>query len=248
MGKICDTWNYGNVGEQIRKHLRLSHILSLLCLYPSRPSRPSNPPSLVFSRRRAVFAVFSPVSPISSPPLSSSSSFFLLCPSHPLVLTPELSPLKSPGNKLWCLDSSLLSRSPHPSSPSADTSAVKVGPIQKARPLYSVQYKRVSLSHSNVFPLFSLFLFFPLFFSARVLCVQCAMLTVAALCQKNPHKHTHTQTYMYEHTHTQSQTHSWAPAAYKDWGLEINEGERRKGERSLNKLALEKRRKTRKRE
>jgi len=46
--------------------------------------------------------------------------------------------------------------------------------------------------------------------------------------------------------HAQSQTHSWAPAAYKDWGLEINEGERRKGERSLNKLALEKRRKTRK--
>lgn len=45
------------------------------------------------------------------------------------------------------------------------------------------------------------------------------------------------------HTHTQSTTHSWAPAAYKDWGLEINEGERRKGERSLNKLALEKRRK-----
>lgn len=45
------------------------------------------------------------------------------------------------------------------------------------------------------------------------------------------------------HTHTQSQTHSWAPAAYKDWGLEINEGERRKGERSLNKLALEKREK-----
>ncbi|KAJ4927516.1 hypothetical protein JOQ06_015243, partial [Pogonophryne albipinna] len=98
------------------------------------------PPSPVFSRRGAVFAVSSPVNPISSPPLSSSSPFFLLCPSHPLVLTPGLIPLKSPGNKLWCLRSSLLSRSPHPSSQSADTSAVKAGPVQKARPLHSVLF------------------------------------------------------------------------------------------------------------
>lgn len=238
MGDICGTWSCGNVEEQMRKHL-LSHTLSPV------PSRlyPSAPPSPVFSRRGAVFAVSSPVNPISSPPLSSSSPFFLLCPSHPLVLTPGLIPLKSPGNKLWCLRSSLLSRSPHPSSQSADTSAVKAGPVQKARPLHSVLYKHVGLERSNVSPLFSLFLLFSLFFAARVLCVQCAMLTVAALCQKK-----HTQTHTCMHTHTQSRTHSWAPAAYKDWGLEINEGERRKGERSLNKLALEKRRKMRKRE
>lgn len=145
MGEISDTWSCGNIEEQMRKHLdfpTFCHPSRLFCLYPSRPSAPS---SLVFSRRRAVFAVSSPVNPISSPPLSSSSLFFLLCPSHPLVLTPGLSPLKSPGNKLWCLGSSLLSRSPHPSSQSADTSAAKVGPVQKARPLHSVQYKRVSL-------------------------------------------------------------------------------------------------------
>lgn len=42
--------------------------------------------------------VSSPVSPVSSPPLSS-----ILLPghSHPLRLTPPLSPLKSPANKLW---------------------------------------------------------------------------------------------------------------------------------------------------
>lgn len=143
MGEIFDTWSSGNVEEQMRKHLdfpTLCRPSRFFCLYPSAP------PCLVVSRRRTVFyAVSSPVNPISSPPLSSSSPFFLLCPSHPLVLTPELIPLKSPGNKLWCLGSSLLSRSTHPSSQSADTSAVKVGPIQKARPLRSVQYKHVSL-------------------------------------------------------------------------------------------------------
>jgi len=157
--------------------------------------------------------------------------------------------LKSPGNKLWCLGSSLLSRSPHPSSQSADTSALKVGPVQwgPAPPLY-VLYTNASVLHIQMSPplILSLSPFLSLLFcvifvcAAQVLCVQCAMLTVAALCQKNPHKHTC--------AHIQSQTHSWGPAAYKDWGLEINEGERRKGERSLNKLALEKRRKTRKRE
>lgn len=98
---------------------------------------------LIFYKRKAVFTVS--VNPIISPPLSSSSLLVFLCPSHPPVLTPELSPLKSPGNKLWCLSSSLLSRSPHPSSQSADTSAIKVGSVQKAQPLRSVQYKHVSL-------------------------------------------------------------------------------------------------------
>ncbi len=137
-----ELWERWGTNEET---LRFSHILSPVPSLLSLPLTPLCPPCLVFSRRRAVFAVSSPVNPISSPPLSSSSPFFLLCPSHPLVLTPELSPLKSPGNKLWCLGSSLLSRSPHPSSQSADTSAVKVDPVQKARPLHSVQYKRVSL-------------------------------------------------------------------------------------------------------
>lgn len=195
-----ELWERWKTNEET---LRLSRNLSpVLCLL-SLPSTPL--PSHVFSRWRIVFAVSSPVNPISSPPLSSSSLFFLLCPSHPLVLTPELCPLKSPGNKPWCLGSSLLSRSPHPSSPSGDTSAVKVSLVQKAWPLHSVQYKRIGLSHFSAFPLFSLSLFLPLFFfAARVLCVQCAMLTVAALCQKNPHKHIHihVSTHIHSHRHT----------------------------------------------
>lgn len=233
MGEMCDTWSYGNAEKQMRKHL--SHNVSPV---PSLLSEPS----LAFSHWRRVFAVSGPVNPISSPPLSSSSLLFLLCPSHPLVLTPEQRPLKSPGNKLWCLSSSLLSRSPHPSSPSDDTSAVKVSLLQKSRPppLCTVQE---SLSDSNVPPILSLSPF-PPFFAALVLCVPCAARCGCTVPEKPAQTHTHTCM----STHTQSQTHSWAPAAYKDWGLEINEGERRKGERSLNKLALEKRRKMRKRE
>lgn len=96
----------------------------------------------------------------------------------------------------------------------------------------------VHLSCQTFPSLFSPLSFFPRFSAAPVLCVQCAMFGVAAPCQKKP-------TQPHTHTHMQSQTHSWAPAARKDRGLEINEGERRKGERSLNKLALEKRRKMR---
>ena len=85
-----------------------------------------------------------------SPALSTPSVLHFVhpvffCPSLPLVLTPKLNPLKSPSNKLWCLGSSLLSRSPHPSSLSAATSAVKAGSVQKAQPLRSVQCKRVSV-------------------------------------------------------------------------------------------------------
>ena len=204
MGEICDTWSCGNVEEQTRKRLDFTAFCRpsrQLCLYPSRPSAP---PSLVFSRRRAVFAVSGPVNPISSPPLSSSSLFFLLCPSHPLVLTPELSPLKSPGNKLWCLRSSLLSRSPHPSSQSADTSAVILGPVQKKPGPSTLYSTSTSVFNVQKFSPYSLPFSFSLSFSLLESFVYSALCSVWQHCARKTH--TNTQTHIYAHTYTVTDT------------------------------------------
>lgn len=91
----------------------------------------------------------------------------------------------------------------------------------------------------------------PSFFFPSLFCRSSPLCTVRYVrCGSTVPEKTHTTAHAHTrmHTHMQSQTHSWAPAARKDRGLEINEGERRKGERSLNKLALEKRRKMRRRD
>lgn len=187
-------------------------------------SLPSNGPHAV-PCCIAVVSVFTP---------SLLRQFF--CTSHPLAPTPEPSPLKGPGNKPWCRRSSVLSQPPHPSSLSAVSSAVSAGSN------HAVRLARQP-SASNAPTQFSLVR--PLPPSVFVAPSPPRTMWYARRCNTVPEKPT--QTHTHANAHAQSQTHSWAPAAYKDWGLEINEGERRKkkkkGERSLNKLALEKRRK-----
>lgn len=65
-----------------------------LCLYPSCISEPLQ---FLFSYSAELcFMSSSSVSPISS---HLCLPLFFFCPTHPLLLTPKLSPLKNPGNK-----------------------------------------------------------------------------------------------------------------------------------------------------
>lgn len=142
------------------------------------------------------------------------------------------SPMRLGGNSLRCLCWSWLFHCP--SSHSSGTSL----PLQEKHTGHCCQN----------FPPCSPSFFFPsLFCRSSPLCTVCYVRCGSTVPEKT-HTITHTYTHTHVCTHTQSQTHSWAPAAHKDRGLEINEGERRKGERSLNKLALEKRRKMRTRD
>lgn len=194
-----ELWERWGTNEET---LRLSHFLSPILSLLSLPPHAPQPLNLLSSHAEELFLLSPALSTPSVPQLCHPPLFFFFCPSHPLVLTPVLSPLKSPGNKLWCLSSSLLSRSPHPSSPSGDTSAVKVGSVQKAQPLRSVQYKPVSLQRSSALPYSLSFSFPSLFCCSSPLCTVCYAHSGSSVPEK-PTQLTHMYACTYTVTDTQ---------------------------------------------
>lgn len=193
--------------------------------HPGSPASPLhvslNPSNSCFlTLQNRVFMFSSPVSPISSH-LCHLPFFF--CPTHPLLLTPELSPLKNPGNKTVVPGLFIAA--------SVSTPLIHAGQIGP---------KRFSTS------IFYVWILFPQFFfcccSSSLCTVSCAH-SGSAVPEKT-HTNTHVCVHMYMHSHRHTaglQLHTKA-GVWKS----MKEKEE-KGERSLNKLALEKRRKTRKR-
>ena len=232
--EICNDRSCGTLRSKWGNPLIIRHSVTHPCLCPHIPLT-SSIYCLLMPRNR--FWCLQPCQP------HQFSTSFILSSSVPpsrwfwrLSWTPWRVPVINCG--AWALHCCLGLPTPHPwvllHLPLKQDQSKKPSPSA----LYSAS---ASVFNVPMLSPYSLSLFSPSFWFLK-------SFVYSELCSLRQHgaRKTHTNTERHTRMHAQSQTHSWAPAAYKDWGLEINEGERRKGERSLNKLALEKRRKTRK--